>query len=202
MPKTRGLLIVALALASALFAQQGDSLADLARKQREAKKDAKSKKVYTDEDLQHGAAGRSADGASAGSAGKAPRQEDYKKEEGRALKYVCAVSVMQMSCRINLKHACSWDEMLKGVNTGFTSPGSAKREWIKEDRRNDPTYEYRLTTSGENFELAAVPKRPGLGGFLKDKDEGHYNAAGPASKSDPRTGATYCTELFDAEYNK
>ncbi|MBI1738974.1 MAG: hypothetical protein HYR58_06980 [Acidobacteria bacterium] len=48
----------------------------------------------------------------------------------------------------------------------------------------NPNYQFRLTTSGESFEITAVPKRPGLGGMLCDGTEVYYNQKGPASRAD------------------
>jgi hypothetical protein len=57
-------------------------------------------------------------------------------------------------------------------------------KWIQALTSN-PDYTFRISGTVEKFEVAAIPKRPGLGGFFQDDGGVHYNPRGPASKSAP-----------------
>jgi hypothetical protein len=44
---------------------------------------------------------------------------------------------------------------------------------------------FRISGMMDKFEVMAIPKRPGIGGFFQDDAGVRYNPQGPASKSDP-----------------
>lgn len=150
------------------------------------------KKVWTDEDLQRtggtvstgtvpSATERPAGGPSR-ARGEAPRQGEYKPEEQRALGYECGFYTwLEPDCRTQFHRACTWEEMVNGVENGL-----GEIQGFTEDPRNDPDYEYRVRTSGEDYELLAIPRRPGLGGFLANRWGVRYNPVGQASMDDPK----------------
>ena len=102
-------------------------------------------------------------------------QGTFKPEEEAALAMVCAISLKQnLGCRLDLNRACTMDELVNGRKG---TRGLAR------DPRNDASYSYRMDTRGDEVHVSAVPKAPGLTGFLSAKDM-HYNPGGAASTGD------------------
>ena len=166
-----------------------------------------SKRVWTEEDIQGLSGGVSvvgggetslpgASGGTSSSAGTAPAQGEYKPEEERALKYMCGFSLLEtLHCQSHLKRFCSVDELAEGVQL---EPGKVFGFEKGYDPRRDPNYEYRVTAEGDSFEVHAVPRKPGLGGFYDDaRGPIRYNPKGEASVQDKRVnGGVSCPTVI------
>lgn len=138
------------------------------------------KKVYTEEDLQ-GLGGQinTGGGGTSAAGDTAPAPGHYKPAEEVALNFSYCFMSLEGACKVFLERRCSFEELIAGVEV---RPGHV-RGFIK-DPRDDPNYEYTLTINGDDYEIAASPKRPGLGGFYSFGPDIHFNPDGPASRSD------------------
>ncbi len=113
---------------------------------------------------------------------RAPAQGEYRPEEELALQYICAFDVLEaIYCNSHLKRFCTVDELAEGVET---EPGKVEGFKKGKDPRLDPNYEYRVTIRGDTFEVSAIPRKPGLGGFFNDAYGTYYNPKAEASNKD------------------
>ena len=98
-------------------------------------------------------------------------------------------------CIRNLQRLCSLDELVQGVKGKPGGPIGLDRNPAQET-----DYSYQVTFFGEPYQTAAryqveaVPRRPGLGGFLFISDrrgfsDFYYNARGAATTKDKKLGA-------------
>jgi hypothetical protein len=98
-------------------------------------------------------------------------------------------------CMRYLQRLCSLDELVQGVKG---KPGGEKG--LKRDPRREADYSYQVTFFGEPYQTAAryqveaIPRRPGMGGFLFISDrrgfnDFYFNANGAATTKDKKLGA-------------
>ena len=120
----------------------------------------------------------------------------FKLPEQVAFLFVQDIKSLQKDpCMKYLERLCSLDELVQGVKG---KPGGQKG--LKRDPRRETDYSYQVTFFGEPYQTAAryqveaVPRRPGLGGFLFISDRRgfsnfYFNADGPATTKDKKLGA-------------
>jgi hypothetical protein len=98
-------------------------------------------------------------------------------------------------CIRRLERLCSLDELVQGIPSKLGGPIGLKRNPLRET-----DYSYQVTFFGEpyltakRFQVEAIPRRPGLGGFLYISDirgfsDFYYNADGAATTKDKKLGA-------------
>ena len=98
-------------------------------------------------------------------------------------------------CIRRLERLCSLDELVKGIPSKLGGPSGLKRNPMQET-----DYSYQVTFFGQPYQTAkryqveAIPRRPGLGGFLYISDirgfsDFYYNANGAATTKDKQLGA-------------
>lgn len=96
------------------------------------------------------------------------------------MKFVGAIHSLEDHCVRQKKIVCSVNDLLTaGVPSVF-----GRTEKLARDPRQDANYEYRITGAGDHFELSAIPRHSGLGGFYDDGTAVHFNPSGPAQKQD------------------
>jgi len=108
-----------------------------------------------------------------------------KPEEQVAFLFVYSMLDLEKEeCSEQLGRLCALDEIVSGV------PGKDGRTiGLATNPNEDANYRYTLTISGKRYEAAAVPRHPGLAGFLYVSPDGfgigdfYFNAAGPAASS-------------------
>jgi len=165
---------------------------------------AGSKKVYTNDDLQVAAGGEPAAGVPASpillprGTRVSVKYEDgsevkLKAEEQVAFVFLVSMEDLEGYCWSGayLGRACSLDELIQGLRakTGGTLG-------LSQNPNQDPNYRYELTisSSGKRYQLEAVPRRAGLGGFLfvgeGDSEFGdfYYNPGGVATTEARKLG--------------
>ena len=97
-------------------------------------------------------------------------------------------------CIRRLERLCSLDELVQGIPSKLGGPSGLKRNPMRET-----DYSYQVTFFGEphqtaaRFQVEAIPRRPGLGGFLYISDrrgfsDFYYNASGAATTKDKKLG--------------
>jgi hypothetical protein len=82
----------------------------------------------------------------------------------------------QLGCASESKKLCSVDDLIENLKLDAKAA---------EPVTGNPDYSFSISGTMEKFEIAATPKRPGVGGFFQDDAGVHYNPRGPASKNDP-----------------
>ena len=98
-------------------------------------------------------------------------------------------------CIRRLERLCSLDELVQGIPSKLGGPSGLKRNPMRET-----DYSYQVTFFGQPYQTArryqveAIPRRPGLGGFLYISDirgfsDFYYNANGAATTKDKKLGA-------------
>lgn len=108
---------------------------------------------------------------------------ELQRPEQIALMFVVVIADLQDDCKRHAGHICTLDELIAGPKS--------KDDWsigkLKFDpNKSDPNYEYKVASSGDQWQVWANPKKPGLGGFFftgkgffADK---YYNPTGPATE--------------------
>lgn len=112
---------------------------------------------------------------------------NVKPQEEVAFILISDISNLQnIPCQLNLNRFCSLAELVKGVKT------DSRVEGLTVDPAQDKDYHFNLTITGETFQVAAVPTRPALGGWLYVKQEFgsdcYFNPHGPATTKDKKIG--------------
>jgi hypothetical protein len=145
-------------------------------------------------------AGQAATGASATKAtvevddasGKIP----LKREEQIAFMFVDAIKHVEAECGRN-GGPCTVAQMVAGPKP---AAGAMTPSKLKYDPSTDPNYTYKLTINGSNWELWAIPKKAGLGGFYVAPgmmQDTYYNAKGAASNKDRKlAGSSVNGDIF------
>lgn len=94
-------------------------------------------------------------------------------------------------CLGHLNRVCSLDELISGVSILGSTYG------LSVNPHQDTNYAYSFVVSGNNYQIAAVPQRPGLGGFLCKGGTGfmanfpgdfYYNSQGTATTASRELG--------------
>ncbi len=94
-------------------------------------------------------------------------------------------------CLGHLNRVCSLDELISGVSILGSTDG------LSVNPHQDPNYTYTFAVSGSNYQVTAVPQRPGLGGFLCQGGTGfmanfpghfYYNSQGAATTASKQLG--------------
>jgi hypothetical protein len=125
-----------------------------------------------------------------------------KPQEAVALLFLSAIVDCQIPCDLQFNRYCSIAELVKGVKTDSGVNG------LSRDPAQDTNYRYILTLSGKNYQIAAVPRRPGLGGWLfvngTSSTAYYFNPNGPATEknkkiADPGFGVTGETSNFERQ---
>jgi hypothetical protein len=113
-----------------------------------------------------------------------------KPEEQVAILFVDTIDDLEHNyCERKLNRLCSLDELITGVSAGGSVFG------LSQNPHQDPNYHYTLTISGGNYQIAAVPQRAGLGGFLCqgtgafDNSNFYYNSQGIATTASRELGS-------------
>ncbi len=120
------------------------------------------------------------------------------RDEQIALMFIDAMNNIEDECRRNAKHICTLPEMIAGPKS--TTDWRIPR--LKFDpNKTDPNYTYSVTLQGEGWEIKAVPKKAGLGGFYCASQgfsaDVFYNAKGAADLQSQRlTGRSISGDLF------
>jgi hypothetical protein len=110
----------------------------------------------------------------------------FRPEEEGALGVMCALAVMQFSCRLEFGRYCTLHELVTG------GPGG-KLGSFERDPRRDSNYEYSVRIQGDDVTFAADPRRPGLAGFLNSPEGLVYNPDGRATAGGKRVrGGVNC----------
>jgi len=95
-------------------------------------------------------------------------------------------------CLGQLNRVCSLDELIHGVSIQGQTYG------LSVNPRQDPNYTYSFVVSGQNYQIAALPQRSGLGGFLCQGGTGvmanfpghfYYNSQGAATTASRELGS-------------
>jgi hypothetical protein len=112
-----------------------------------------------------------------------------KPEEAVALLFVSDIVGLQISCHLDFHRYCSIQELVNGIKTKMGLEG------LSRDPAQDVNYSYSFkATGGETYQIAAVPRRSGLGGWLfvngASLAEYYYNPIGPATTKDKKIGGT------------
>jgi len=100
----------------------------------------------------------------------------FVEEEQEGYKTMFSLLLAQLGCPSAQTKLCSVEELIQNLKV------DAKAAEVV---TSNPDYTFSISGTIEKFELVAIPKRPGLGGFFQDEGGVHYNPRGPASKSDP-----------------
>jgi hypothetical protein len=120
----------------------------------------------------------------------------FKLPEQVAFLFVQDIKSLQKDpCMKYLERLCSLDELVAGVKG---KPDGQKG--LKRDPRRETDYSYQVTFFGEPYQTAAryqveaIPRRAGLGGFLFVSDRRgfsnfYFNANGAATTTDKKLGA-------------
>jgi OmpA-OmpF porin, OOP family len=125
-----------------------------------------------------------------------------KPPEAVALLFLSAIVDCQIPCDLQFNRYCSIAELVKGVKTDSGVNG------LSRDPAQDTNYRYILTLSGKAYQIAAVPRRPGLGGWLfvngTSSSAYHFNPNGPATEknkkiADPGFGVTGESSNFERQ---
>ena len=91
--------------------------------------------------------------------------------ERTALGWVCGLSAMEaVQCKAQGKRWCTMEELLRVGGEKDPSAGN-------------PDYRYSIAVNGDDISISAIPRRPGLGGFLNDRTGVYFNPDGPASRN-------------------
>lgn len=98
--------------------------------------------------------------------------------ERAALGWVCGLSIMEaIQCKAPGRRWCTMEELLKG---GLTTD---QRRAEKDPSEGNLDYRFSIAVNGDDISISAIPRRPGLGGFLNDRTGVYFNPDGPASRS-------------------
>ena len=120
----------------------------------------------------------------------------FKVPEQVAFLFVHNIKSLQKDpCMKYLQRLCSLDELVQGVKG---KPGGEKG--LNRNPARETDYSYQVTFFGEPYQTAAryqveaIPRRPGLGGFLFVSDRRgfsnfYYNPNGAATAKDKKLGA-------------
>jgi hypothetical protein len=120
----------------------------------------------------------------------------FKPPEQVAFLFVQNIKSLQADpCVRFLQRLCSLDELVQGVKVESRGPKGLKR-----DPRREADYSYQVTFFDEphqtaaRYQVEAIPRRPGLGGFLfisnrRGLSTFYYNADGAATTKDKKLGA-------------
>ena len=141
----------------------------------------RGKKVYTSEDFRGGSSMsvRSVPDAASGKASAG--NHSWKPAELEARYAVYMISLTLTWCVEELGRPCTLNEIMDGVPTKSQSEIKLN---LKRDLRRDRDYEYRIASSGTDFEVSATAKRSGAGGFIRIGKQVYFNPQGPASAGD------------------
>jgi hypothetical protein len=119
-----------------------------------------------------------------------------KREEQIAFMFVDAIKHVEAECGRN-GGPCTVAQMVAGPKA---TAGGMTPSKLKYDPSTDPNYTYKLTINGSNWELWAIPKKAGLGGFYVAPgmmQDTYYNAKGAASNKDRKlTGSSVNGDIF------
>jgi hypothetical protein len=117
------------------------------------------------------------------------REIPLKLEEKVAFLFINAIEMLEHDCWSHVKHPCTMQEL---VDRPKAVDGWPMDKLTFDPTKTDPNYTYTLTTTGNvaemaDWEVSAVPKRPGLGGFYgfgSSSSKVYYNPRGAASSKD------------------
>jgi hypothetical protein len=111
---------------------------------------------------------------------------EFKPEEQVAFLFAQSIRHLEYDeCPHQLDRLCTLEELISGV-----AGNNGRMIGLARNPNLDPSYRYTLTISGTDYQIAAIPRHPGLGGFLYLGSKGfgigdfYYNPAGPASTRD------------------
>lgn len=109
-----------------------------------------------------------------------------KPQEAVALLFVSDIVDLQISCHMDFHRYCSIQELVNGIKTKVFG---LKR--LTRDPGQDVNYSYSFEATGkETYQISAVPRRPGLGGWLFVRGtslaEYYFNPKGPATDKDKK----------------
>lgn len=111
---------------------------------------------------------------------------NLKLEEQVAFLFVQSIGHLERDeCPHQLNRLCTLEEAISGV-----AGSNGQIIGLAPSPDEDVNYLYTLTISGTDYQIAATPRNPGLGGFLYVGKKGfgggdfYYNPAGPASTRD------------------
>lgn len=113
---------------------------------------------------------------SSGYAGKSEEPLRFLEEEQAGFKTMVGLFLAQLGCASESKKLCSVEDLIQNLKLDAKAA---------EPVTSNPDYSFRISGTMEKFEIAATPKRSGVGGFFQDDAGVHYNPRGPAAKSDP-----------------
>lgn len=96
--------------------------------------------------------------------------------------------LMEIFCKASLDRYAEIEQVLNGCQSKTETEGVRMSLSLRPeiDPRRDPNYEYRLTPGKDAFELSALPRRAGLGGFFCDGKRIYFNPQGRASAHDKK----------------
>ena len=109
-----------------------------------------------------------------------------KPQEAVALLFVSDIVDLQISCQMDFDKYCSIQELVNGIKTRVFGLKGLTR-----DPGQDVNYSYSFEATGkETYQLSAVPRRPGLGGWLfvrgSSSADYYFNPKGPATDKDKK----------------
>lgn len=116
-----------------------------------------------------------------------------KPQEAVALLFVSDIVGLQISCHMDFDRYCSIQELVNGIKTKMATHRGKGLEGLTRDPAQDVNYTYSFTaTGGETYQISAVPRRPGFGGWLfvggTSSSEYYFNPKGPATTKDKKIG--------------
>lgn len=116
-----------------------------------------------------------------------------------ALMFMAGISHLEGDCVHHAGHACSMDELVKGLKT---ADGWGIGHLKFDPRTSDPNYTYTVIAGANKWEAKAAPRKAGMGGFYFTGTEHgfpktFYNPKGEASAtSTPLDGYSVDGDLF------
>src|SRR5262249_1518428 len=96
---------------------------------------------------------------SSGYAGKSEEPLRFLEEEQAGFKTMVGLFLAQLGCASESKKLCSVDEIIQNLKLDAKAA---------EPVTSNPDYSFSISGTMEKFEIAATPKRPGVGGFFQD----------------------------------
>jgi len=106
-----------------------------------------------------------------------------KREEQIALMFVDAIKNLQDDCGRHAAEPCTLEALVRGPKPKDSS-GMGKLKF--DPNASDANYTYKVTLVGNDWEVWASPRKPGLGGFYAKGRFGGgtwYNPAGTATRA-------------------
>ncbi|MBE3071354.1 MAG: hypothetical protein IMZ67_00130 [Acidobacteria bacterium] len=124
-----------------------------------------------------------------------------KREEQIAFMFVDAIKSMEDDCGRSAAEPCTLEALVRGPKAK-DSFGVGKLKF--DPNATDVNYTYKITLDGNNWEIWADPRKPGLGGFYNKGRFGGgtwYNPAGTATRSNMKIEeSSIVGDLFRVEW--